>query len=41
VLFVVKANNRLQVVVADNQEPLRDVGPGDTVIALATKALSQ
>lgn len=35
VLFVVKPNGRVQVIVSDNSEPLRDVGPGDTVIALA------
>ena len=34
ILFVVKANGRVQVITSSNQEPLRDTGPGDTVIAL-------
>jgi NhaP-type Na+/H+ or K+/H+ antiporter len=34
VLFVVKPNGRVQVITSNNQEPLRDVAPGDTVIAL-------
>lgn len=36
VLFVVKPNGRVQVVVSDTPEPLRDTAPGDTVIALVT-----
>ncbi|MCP4306073.1 MAG: hypothetical protein GY788_14580 [bacterium] len=35
VLFVVKSTGRVQVIVDSNTEPLRDVDPGDTVIALA------
>jgi NhaP-type Na+/H+ or K+/H+ antiporter len=35
VLFLVKAGGRVAVVVSDDQEPLRDAAPGDTVIALA------
>jgi NhaP-type Na+/H+ or K+/H+ antiporter len=34
VLFVVKTTGRVQVIVESNTEPLRDVAPGDTVIAL-------
>lgn len=36
ILFVVKATGRVQVITSGNTEPLRDIGPGDTVIALAT-----
>lgn len=36
VLFVVKSTGRVQVIVEDNPEPLRDAAPGDTVIALVT-----
>ncbi|MDJ0662969.1 MAG: cation:proton antiporter [Acidimicrobiia bacterium] len=34
ILFVVKANNRVQVITAGSQEPPRDTATGDTVIAL-------
>ena len=34
ILFIVKANNRVHVIVSDNTTPLRDAAPGDTVIAL-------
>jgi NhaP-type Na+/H+ or K+/H+ antiporter len=35
VLFLVKPSGRVSVIVSDNQEPLRDAAPGDTVITLA------
>jgi hypothetical protein len=35
ILFVVKTSRRVQVVESGNSEPLRDVAPGDLVIALA------
>ncbi len=38
ILFVVKGGGRVQVITANNTEPLRDVAPGDTVIALADTA---
>ena len=34
-LFVVKPGGRVQVITANNNEPLRDAPPGDMVIALA------
>jgi hypothetical protein len=34
ILFVVKPDGRVQVIVGDNTEPLRDAAAGDTVIAL-------
>ena len=34
ILFVVKGTGRVQVITSSNTEPLRDVAPGDTVIAL-------
>lgn len=34
VLFVIKATGRVQVIVTENTDPLRDAGPGDTVVAL-------
>jgi NhaP-type Na+/H+ or K+/H+ antiporter len=34
VLFLIKPNGRVSVIVSDNQEPLRDAVPGDRVIAL-------
>lgn len=37
VLFVVKPTGRVQVIVSENNEPLRDVAPGDTVIALVSE----
>ena len=36
ILFVVKDGGRVQVITADNTEPLRDSAPGDTVIALVS-----
>ena len=35
ILFIVKANLRVQVITADNDDPLSDAASGDTVIALA------
>lgn len=35
ILFVVKSSGRVQVIVGDNTAPLREIAPGDTVIALA------
>ncbi|MCP3997579.1 MAG: sodium:proton antiporter [bacterium] len=36
ILFIVKAGGRVQVITANNTEPLRDAAPGDTVIALVS-----
>ncbi|MDJ0952171.1 MAG: cation:proton antiporter [Acidimicrobiia bacterium] len=38
ILFVVKGSGRVQVITTDNTDPLRDVAPGDTVIALVEAA---
>ena len=38
VLFVVKTTGRVQVMVSETAEPLRDVAPGDTVIALVPES---
>lgn len=35
ILFVVKANGRVNVMTGSNRDPVRDIGPGDTVITLA------
>jgi NhaP-type Na+/H+ or K+/H+ antiporter len=34
VLFVVRAGGRVRVITSDHRQPLRDIGPGDTVVAL-------
>ncbi len=36
ILFIVKDGGRVQVITANNTEPLRDAAPGDTVIALVS-----
>lgn len=38
VLFVVKSGGRVRVMTGDHKEPLRDIGAGDTVIALMEEA---
>jgi CPA1 family monovalent cation:H+ antiporter len=41
VLFIVKANLRVQVITAGNRDPLRDIATGDTVIALVDTRTSE